>query len=426
MSPRIATSVARIIAVLVGVFVNKLSGQRMGRREFIGLMAMMFAIVAFSIDAMLPAMPNIATDLNLLNPQNAPLVMMVFIVGLGVGTLFMGPISDAYGRRPVVFAGLAVYSIGAALSWIAPSFELMLAARFLQGVGAAGPRIVSAAIIRDLFAGREMARILSFSLMLFLLAPALAPMMGALTMELASWRAIFGVLLVFGFFLLVWFGLRLNETHPVEDRRPLKFGHLRDAMSEMFSHPVVRLAIVVQTLLMGVLFSVLTMVQPIFEFVFDRAASFPYWFGALAIVSGVSSLLNATLVVRFGMRRLITVALAFQVIISAVVLYYFIQDANGAFWVYLFWQFSVLVQAGMTTANLNAIAAEPMGHIAGAAASIIGATATIGGAAIGYQMGLLFDGTPRPLVACVLFLVAVSSILMQFMRRAETMVETQA
>lgn len=404
---------------------HKLPGQNIGRREFIALMAMMFAIVAFSIDAMLPAMPNIASDLNLLNPQNAPLVILIFVMGLGVGTLFMGPISDAYGRRPTVFVGLAIYLIGAALSWIATTFELMLAARFLQGVGAAGPRIVSAAIVRDLFSGREMARILSFSLMLFLLAPALAPMIGALTMEIAHWRAIFGILFVFGLVLWIWFATRLKETHPVEARRPIRMKILYDSIREMFAHSIVRLAVIVQTLLMGVLFSILAMVQPIFEIVFDRADTFPYWFGALAIVSGVSSLLNASLVVRFGMRRLITVALAFQVIMSTVVLYLFLQDASLGFWIYLLWQFGVLVQAGMTTANLNALAAEPMGHIAGTAASVMAATSTIGGAFIGYQMGLLFDGTPRPLVAGVLVLVAISSILMQFLRRAETQTEAQ-
>ena len=405
---------------------HKLSGQHIGRREFIALMAMMFAIVAFSIDAMLPAMPHIASDLNLANPQNAPLVILVFVAGLGVGTLFMGPISDAYGRRPTVFVGLAIYAIGAALSWMASSFELMLAARFLQGVGASGPRIVSAAIIRDLFSGREMARILSFSLMLFLIAPALAPMIGALTMEVFHWRAIFGVLFVFGFVLWIWFATRLTETHPIEARRPIRIKTLRESVGEMYANPVVRIAVIVQTLLMGVLFSILAMVQPIFEMFFDRANSFPYWFGALAIVSGVSSLLNASLVVRIGMRRLITVALALQVIVSAVVLYMFVQGSNLGFWIYLIWQFGVLVQAGMTTANLNALAAEPMGHIAGAAASVMAATSTIGGALIGYQMGLLFDGTPRPLVAGVLILVAISSILMQFLRRAELRSEQQA
>ncbi|MEP1537731.1 MAG: multidrug effflux MFS transporter [Paracoccaceae bacterium] len=405
---------------------HKLSGQTIGRREFIALMAMMFAIVAFSIDAMLPAMPEIASDLSLTNPQYAPLVILIFVMGLGAGTLFMGPISDAYGRRPTVYVGLAIYLVGAALSWVAPTFELMLAARFLQGVGASGPRIVSAAIIRDLFSGREMARILSFSLMLFLLAPALAPMIGALIMELAHWRAIFGVLFAFGLVLWVWFAIRLKETHPSHARRPIRIRALRESVREMNANPVVRLAVIVQTLLMGVLFSILAMVQPIFEIVFDRAETFPYWFGVLAIVSGVSSLLNASLVVRFGMRRLITIALAFQVIMSAVVLFLFIQGSSLGFWIYLVWQFGVLVQAGMTTANLNALAAEPMGHIAGTAASVMAAISTIGGAFIGYQMGLLFDGTPRPLVAGVLVLVSVSSILMQFLRRAELRDEQQA
>ncbi len=380
---------------------------------------MMFATVAFSIDAMLPAMPEIARDLALSNPQFAPLVLMIFVVGLGLGTIVMGPLSDAYGRRPVVFLGLGIYVLGAAGAWLAQDFTWMLIARFVQGVGAAGPRVVSAAIVRDLFKGREMASIISLALMVFLTVPAIAPMIGAFIISVADWRSIFLVFLAFACLLTLWYTARLDETLPKEFRRPIRVSLMRDAVVELFQHPVVRLSIVVQTLMMAELFSILSMVQPIFEQTFDAADTFPFWFGALAIASAVSSLLNARLVLRFGMRRLITTALGLQAINSGIVLLLLAQGVSGAFWIYLYWQFTVFLQAGLTTANLNAIAAEPMGHIAGMAASVMGGVSAIGGAVIAGSLGFLFDGTPLPLITIILVLSVLASMLMQAMRRAE-------
>ena len=382
-------------------------------------MAMMFATIAFSIDAMLPALPAIAAEMAPGGVAQAALVMTFFVIGMGLGTFFTGPLSDAMGRKPVVYLGLAVYALGAVLSWIAPTLELMLAARVLQGLGAAGPRVVSTAIIRDLYAGRAMASILSLTMMVFLLVPAIAPLLGQVIAETAGWRAIFPAFLLFGVILLVWFGVRVSETLPPEHRRPLRWPLMTDAVRQMFAHRTVRLSIYVQTLMLMILFSILTMVQPIFEVTFDRADSFPVWFGAIALASGISSLLNAAIVGRFGMRRLVTWALAAQVLISTVFVLWMMADLPGLFWFYIFWQWGVMFQGGLTVANLNAIAMEPMGHIAGMAASVIGAVSTVLGAAFASPIGLMFDGTPMALVVTVLLACVLASVLMQQMRRAE-------
>lgn len=395
-----------------------------GQREFILLIAMMFATVAFSIDSMLPAMPKIAEDLNLSNNQYAPYILLIFMVGLGAGTLVAGPLSDAFGRRPLVFAGLAIYAVGGLLSAVAPSLEMMLVARLLQGFGAAGPRVVSAAIVRDLYSGRDMARILSLAIMVFLLMPAIAPLMGAQLMYLAGWRSIFGAFLAFALILVVWFGMRQPETLAVENQRPLQFSLLASAMREMYDHRVVRLSIITQALLMGVLFSLLTMVQPIFDVTFGRAESFPYWFGAIAIVSALASFLNARLVGRFGMRRLIMGALNAQIVVTTISLIALYFDTHFGFAIFIIWQILLFMQAGLTTANLNAIAAEPMGHIAGMAASVMGSVSTIGGAAIGFGAAMLFDGTARPLLGVVLVLVILSNLAMIALQRAEAQFET--
>ncbi|MEP1198755.1 multidrug effflux MFS transporter [Tateyamaria sp.] len=394
-------------------------GQNLSKVEFIALMAMMFATIAFSIDAMMPALPAISADIAPLGVAQAALVMTFFVIGMGAGTFFTGPLSDAYGRKPVVYAGLAVYALGSVLSWMAPTLELMLAARVLQGLGAAGPRVVSAAIIRDLYSGRAMASIMSLTMVVFLLVPGVAPLIGALISDAFGWRSIFAAFLVFSIVLFVWFSTRIGETLPAEARRPLRVPLMLDAVRQMFANPTVRLSIYVQTLMLMTLFSVLTMVQPIFDVTFGREESFPLWFGAIAIASGVSSLLNAAVVGRFGMRRLVTWALATQVLLSAVFVLWMLAGLPFLFPVFVFWLWGVMFQGGLTVANLNAIAMEPMGHIAGMAASVIGAVSTVLGAALASPVGLLFDGTPMALIVTVLLASAAGSVLMQRMRRAE-------
>lgn len=394
-------------------------GQRIGKVEFIALMALMFATIAFSIDAMLPALPLIAQDIAHQGVAQAALVITFFVIGMGAGTFFAGPLSDAYGRKPVVYVGLAIYALGAVLSWIAPTLELMLAARVLQGIGAAGPRIVSAAIIRDLYSGRTMASILSLTMMVFLLVPAVAPLIGSLIADAFGWRAIFPTFLIFGLIVLVWFSTRITETLPSDKRRPVRVHLMLDAVRQMFANTTVRLSIYVQALMLMILFCVLTMVQPIFDVTFDRVDSFPLWFGAIAMLSGAASLLNAAIVGRYGMRRLVTWALYAQVVVSAIFVIWMLADLPHLFAFYIFWQWGVMFQGGLTVANLNAIAMEPMGHIAGMAASVIGAVSTVCGAAFASPVGLLFDGTPMPLVAAVLIICLLASVLMQYMRRAE-------
>ena len=394
-------------------------GQRLSKVEFIALMAMMFATIAFAIDAMLPALPMIAADLTPSEPSRVALILTFFLVGMGIGTFFMGPLSDALGRKPILYLGLAIYAIGSVLSWSAMTFEMMLAARMLQGLGAAGPRVVSAAIMRDLFSGREMASILSFTMMVFLLVPGVAPLIGATISDVFGWRMIFGAFLLFGVILFIWFGSRISESLPVNDRRPLSRSLITGALRQIATHRTVRLSILVQTLMMTILFSTLTMVQSIFDLTFDRAASFPYWFGAIAMVSGISSLLNATIVGRFGMRRLVTWAITAQVIMSTAFVLIQLNTSAGLFVFYIIWQFGVMFQSGLTVANLNAIAMEPMGHIAGMAASVIGSVSTILGACFASMISLALESTTLNLANTVLALCVIAGVLMHLMRQIE-------
>lgn len=391
----------------------------MARSEFIALMAMMFATIAFSIDALLPALPNIVDELTPYEPARAPLILTAFVLGMGIGTFFSGPLSDAYGRRRVMFWGAGLYCTAAVVAWSSQSLELMLLARVVQGIGASGPRVVCIAIIRDLFAGREMARILSFVMMIFTIVPAVAPAMGVAIIHMAGWRGIFVAFVSFSLISALWLGLRLPETLPKENRRKLRMSLILDAVRQMFEHPVVRLSIIVQTLSMAMLFSLLMLIQPIYEHVFDKLDTFPFWFGGIALSSALSSFLNAMLVMRFGMRKLVTIALLAQILFSAIVLLAADQIAMQGFAFFAIWQAFVFFQAGLTIGNLNAIAMEPMGHIAGLAASVTGAVSTAVAALIASPVSLLFDGTIKPLVATILIFASLAFLLMIRMGHAE-------
>lgn len=390
-----------------------------GRVEFIALMGMMFATIAFSIDAMLPALPQIADDLTDGDAAQAALILSVFLMGMGLGTFFTGPLSDALGRKPVVYAGAALYIVSAAVGWYEDSFVPVLIARFFQGLGAAGPRVVALAIIRDLYAGRGMARIMSIVMMIFTLVPAFAPAMGAVIMGFTGWRGIFGAFVLFSVISVGWLALRLPETLPRADRRPLRFRLMRDAVIEMFRHPTVRLSIIVQTLIVAMLFSTLMLIQPIYADVYGRGDSFPFWFGLVALVSGLASLTNALVVVRLGMRRLVTWALATQVVLAGAMLVLTTAHLPGEFYLFLLWQLSLFCTASFAIGNLNAIAMDPMGHIAGMAASVIGAFSTLAAAAIASPVALFYDGTARPLTVAALLFVAVGYVLMLWMGRIE-------
>lgn len=394
---------------------------RIGKAEFIALMAMMSAMTAFSIDSMLPALPEIAAELSPDAPNAAQLILSSFLVGLGIGTFVTGPISDAFGRKPVVYAGCAVYVVGAALAYSGQSLEMVLAARVMQGLGMSGPRVVTMAIIRDLFAGRQMAKIVSFVMIVFTLVPAVAPLLGALVIDIAGWRGIFVSFLIFCSVLVVWLFLRLDETLPRNERRPFSGAAIFSAIREMFSIPMVTLSVILQTLCFGVLFSGLTTVQQIYDITFDRAESFPMWFAIVAVFAGSASFINAMLVVRLGMRLIVSAMLLAQLFFSGVmiVLTYMPPPDPVYFYLFVFWQFSLFFMAGLTIGNLNALALEPIGHIAGTAASVMSGIATVGAMLFAVPIGLTFDGTPRTTAIGIFLLVVVAVAVMQPMRKLE-------
>ncbi|MEL6643530.1 MAG: multidrug effflux MFS transporter [Pseudomonadota bacterium] len=384
---------------------------RLSRPEFVALMAMLFATIAFSLDAMLPALPEIAAEVTPDAPNNAQLIVTSFVLGMGIGTLFTGPLSDAFGRRPVILVGSALYILGAVLAWAAPTLEMILLARVLQGLGAAGPRIVALAIIRDLYAGRHMAQLMSFVMLIFTLVPAMAPAIGAGIIAVAGWRSIFVAFIVFSVITTIWFALRQSETLAPSSRRPFQLTVLWSGMAEVLSTRQVVLTMVVLSLTFGMLFTLLSSTQPVFDVAFGRGATFHWWFAVIALISASGSLLNAAVVLRLGMRRVVAMALLAQITLSSLMLILmaaFGPTSAQAFAAYVVWTTGAFLMAGLTIGNLNSLAMAPMGHMAGMTASIVGSVSTVVAVLIAVPVGLAFDGTPVPLVLGVLICAVIA------------------
>ncbi|MDB6180519.1 multidrug effflux MFS transporter [Paracoccus fistulariae] len=393
--------------------------RRLPLPEFIALLAFLSASVAFSIDAMLPALPDIAAQLSPDNINRAQLVLTAFVAGLGVGTLFAGPISDAIGRKPTITIGFAIYGMAALSTYFAESLEFLLVARFVQGLGAAAPRIVSLALVRDLYAGREMARITSFVMMVFIIVPALAPLIGSGLIALAGWHGVFLAFVLFAIIGTTWLNLRQGETLLPDRRTPLRLRPLLSAARVVISDRQLVLCTLILTLGYGQMFALLSSAQQLFGEAYGKGDQFPLWFALMAILSGTGTLLNAKFVMRFGMRRIAKWAYIMQTCVSAALLIAMLGGLMPEalkFPSFFLWAVSVFFMAGVTFGNLNALALQNMGRNAGMAASIVSATSTVLAMLIAVPTGLLYDGTAYPVIAATLICSGLAWFLMRYLR----------
>ncbi|WP_448192298.1 multidrug effflux MFS transporter [Azospirillum sp. sgz301742] len=381
--------------------------------EFVALIALLMAMTALSIDIMLVALPDIARTFAVAGPNDRQLIVTGYMLGFAAGQPFHGPLSDRFGRKPVLAAGLVIFALGSLGAALAPSFGWMLAARAVQGFGAAAPRVVAVAIVRDRFVGRDMARVMSFAMMVFIIVPVIAPAIGEGIMRVSAWPWIFGALFLAAAGALAWAALRLPETRPAEDRMPLS----ASALGGAFRTVVTTRCTVGYTIAMGFMFGSLLgyigSAQQVFVDVYGLGALFPVAFGAIAGVMALASLTNARLVGRLGMRRVSHVALiGFVAACALMALAGFPEHppllALGAFLATTFYCF------GLIAPNFNAMAMEPLGHIAGMGSSFVGFYTTAAGAFFGWLVGQAFDGTVRPMTigfACLGLATLVSVLL---------------
>jgi len=367
--------------------------------EFVILVALIISLVALSIDAMLPALPEIATDLGVEDINDSQFVISVFFAGMALGQMFFGPLSDSVGRRPAILSGFVVFAVGCVLAIVAADFEQMLWGRFLQGIGAAGPRIVSIALVRDQYKGREMARVMSFVMTVFILVPVFAPAVGQLILSLADWRFIFVMFLGLALVIGIWFWKRQPETLTKERRIVFSLAQLI-----LDTTAILRIRVALgYTLTMGLIFGAfigyLSSSQQIFQVQYQLNQLFPLYFGILACSVGCASLVNARLVMRFGMSRLSRFALF---VIGFLSLPFFllalIYDGHPNLYLLMFYLLIVFFFFGILFGNLNALAMEPLGHIAGLGSAVVGSLSTFISVALGAIVAYAYDNTVLPLV----------------------------
>jgi DHA1 family bicyclomycin/chloramphenicol resistance-like MFS transporter len=373
---------------------------RPGQPEFIILIALLISMVALTIDAMLPALPVIGADLDVARANDTQLVISMFFVGFAAGQLFFGPLSDSLGRKPTILIGLGLYGLGCLLSILSSDYTVMLLGRVLQGLGAAAPRTVTLAIVRDRHAGRDMARVMSFVMAVFIIVPALAPLLGQGVMLAAGWRAIFVCLAAMGLLAACWMHWRLPESLAPENRRPLSPARLWEAAVITVSTRAALGYTIAAGFIFGAFVAYLSTAQLVFQEVFGVGPLFPAYFAAMALAIGCASLTNARLVLRLGMRRLSFTAIVMMTSISAVFLTVCLTlDHAPPLWGFMIWGLSSFFFIGLLFGNLNALAMEPLGHVAGMAAAFIGSASTVISLILGVPLGQAFDGTVLPLVA---------------------------
>ncbi len=365
--------------------------------EFIALMASLMSIVALAIDALLPAIAEIGVSINSLDPTDNQLLIVMIFLGLGFGQLFFGPLSDSYGRKPVVYIGFALFAAASILCVLAPSLEWMVVGRILQGIGLSAPRTVSISIIRDTYTGDYMAKIMSFVTAFFILVPVVAPAFGKIILETMGWEAIFYMQLFFALVVGIWFWKRQTETLKKEYKVPFSISIFIKGTKEIFKHKETVACTMVSGFITGSFLVYLSSAQHVFEGQYDLKDSFPYIFAGLAISIGFSTFLNGTLVLRFGMRKLALYALMLFTLVASTYVVLFFGKANPSLPILLFFLASLFFCLGFVWGNMRSIAMQPIGHIAGIGAAITGFISTILSIPISLFVGSFVLDTVWPL-----------------------------
>lgn len=362
------------------------------------MLAMTMATAALAIDLMLPAFAPIRESFGL--PDDSTTVAQVitaFFLGMALAQLVFGPLTDRFGRKPILYAGFLIYAVGGIGAALAPTIPLLLASRVIWGVGAAAARVVSQAVIRDRFEGEEMARALSLVMTVFLIVPILAPIIGSIIVSVAPWQATVWFSVTFVILLGLW-TTRLPETLDVAGRKPLSFAHVRRSFTEVVTTRLTIGTTIGTMLLFGSFASYLASSELIVGQIYGRPTAFPYVFGGIAAFMGVGTYTNSRLVTRYGVRRTLRLALRAFILLSATLLVVTVGSGGlPAFWVFIPLLAATLGTYALIIPNANTLALEPMGHIAGTAAAVIGFVTLTGAAILGSLVDRTFSGTLTPL-----------------------------
>lgn len=373
------------------------------------------------MDAMLPALPHIGQSLQVEDPNDLQLVITLFIFGMFFGELFFGPLSDAIGRKNCLLVGVVIYCCGTLLSMFAPSLELLLGGRIIQGVGVSGPKIISRAMVRDQFSGNPMARVFSFILTVFICIPMVAPALGQGIASLWGWRVVFLFLLVVAVCSTAWIMVCQPETLPPEKRTRIRVGPVLRTSLLILSNRSVSCYATTAGLIFGILLLYLSTSQAMFAQIYGKDKSFPLYFAILSTGFGAAALLNSRLVFKYGMHRLCLVALIGLVLLGG---FFFFGGEDGvvSFSLFMIGCYTLMFFLGLLFSNLTALAMQPLGGVAGLGASLVSAVSSIVAVAISVSCGRFYDNTLYVLIS-VLVVGALFSLILLFgaqRKQAET------
>lgn len=385
-----------------------------GRGEFIALIAALMAINALAVDIMLPGLPQIGASLGVQSENHAQFVITAYLLGFGVSQLFYGPLSDRFGRRVPLFGGLVIYILAALGAAMATDFTMLIILRVLQGLGAAGTRVIAVSIVRDKFAGRQMAEVMSLVMMVFMILPVVAPATGQLIMLFGEWHLIFLSMAAMALIISLWAFVRLPETLPADHRRPLTVRSVLGGFVIVLSNRIALFYMLGTSFILGALFGYINSAQQIFVDIYQLGNLFPLAFAAVATTLALASFVNSRLVGRFGMRRISqTMLMVFTGFSLLWAILSVTMQGPVPFPLMMAIYMTIMFSFSLVTANFNALAMEPLGEVAGTASSVLGFAQTVIGAALGAVIGQSFDGTTTPVAMgyCVLGFVAVICVL---------------
>ncbi|WP_198351226.1 multidrug effflux MFS transporter [Flavisphingomonas formosensis] len=368
----------------------------MGFRTFVFLIASLMAVNALGTDTMLPALPEIGHSLGVTVENQRQWIISAYMFGLGTAQIFYGPLGDRYGRKPVVMLSMGLFVLTSIMAAFATSLEMMVIARWLQGVAAAGSRVLAVSIVRDCYSGRQMARITSLSFMVLLAVPILAPSFGQIVMLAFPWESIFVIFALYGLAMLIWVGVKLPETLHPEYRIPISPAVLIGAIRQVVTTRSSIGYAVASACMFGAMMGFLNSAQQLFDETFHARHLFPVIFACAAGTMGAAAYFNSRIVERFGTRRISHSALCGFISVSAIHVAAILTNHESLL-LFSLCQAAIMGCMGLAGSNFSAMAMEEMGHIAGTASSIQGTISTVGGAVLGLIVGQSFDGTSLPM-----------------------------
>lgn len=376
------------------------------------------SLVALSIDALLPALPEIGEYLMVADAtKNQQLITMIFL-GLGFGQLIFGPLSDSFGRKKMVYLGFVVFVFASIVCVTTKSFEIMIIGRIFQGIGLASPRSVSIAMIRDSYSGDYMAKVLSIVVMFFILIPVVAPALGQFLLHFSNWKAIFNVNLIVGAIVLIWFWRRQPETLSVKNKKPFSLKRYATSAKDFFTHKAAVAFTLASGFITGSFMVYLSTSQQIFQDQYGLGELFPYFFASIAIAVGSATFLNSRLVVKFGSMRIAYIATLAYFLISLLYVAIFYNSSNPNIYILLGFFLFQFFAVGLLFGNLRALAMEPLGHIAGMGSAINGFISTVMAVPIANYIGGFVKTSVLPLFIGFSFFGFLTLLIFLFLKKS--------